>query len=114
VVKNYILIGFIYHSHSASPVDSTIKLCTLMNEVLQSHPPYLLLVGDFNYLAIDWLNEGLSGNVYEQNFMILLITVCCFSMLLNQLGIEKALNHIFLTLFLLIKKNFDSCTELLC
>ena len=58
----------IYRSPSASPVGSTIKLCTLMNEVLQSHPPYLLLVGDFNYPGIDWLNEGFSGNVYEQEF----------------------------------------------
>ena len=43
-----------------------------------------------NYTAILWI----LAMCMNKNFMILLITVCCFSMLLNQLSIDKALNEL--------------------
>ena len=66
--NSYLLVGAMYRSPSSNPNDSIAKLCCALKQVLESRPPYLLVVGDFNLPGIDWCNEKFSGNSYEQEF----------------------------------------------
>ena len=66
--SDYLLVGIIYRSPSSDAVGSTSKLCQLLNDVIYSHPPFLMITGDFNYPGIDWFDDQFFGNVYEQQF----------------------------------------------
>ena len=64
--SDYLLVGVIYRSPSTDAVNSTSKLCQLLTKVIQSHPPFLMIAGDFNYLGIDWFCDHFLGNEYQQ------------------------------------------------
>jgi len=66
--SDYLLVGAIYRSPSSDAINSIFKVCQLLNEVIQSHPPFLMIAGDFNYPGIDWFDNQFSGNEYEQQF----------------------------------------------
>ena len=59
------LCGCIYRSPSKErfiTIESTGKVCKIINEAVQRKNSYLLICGDFNYPSVDWENEYIREN----------------------------------------------------
>ena len=61
-----LLVGSIYRSPSSDKSTSTNDLCNLLNHVCSTMPSYLLVVGDFNYPNIDWINGCLTKTDHNE------------------------------------------------
>ncbi|XP_069114365.1 uncharacterized protein [Argopecten irradians] len=61
--KDELLIGLIYRSPTDSGIDiNNENLCKLITEVSSMKFSHYLLMGDFNYPAIDWINWNTKGD----------------------------------------------------
>ena len=93
-----LLVGSIYRSPSSDKSASTNDLCDLLNQVCSTMPSYLLVIGDFNYPNIDWINGCLTKTDHnEQLFdsMTLFKTVYYINLLPSPRELDQVLILIF-------------------
>ena len=57
--KDTLLVGCIYRSPNSSETNN-INLLKLLREVSENRYSHKLIMGDFNFPEIDWLNQSLS------------------------------------------------------
>ena len=79
-----LLVGNIYCSPSFDKSISTNKLCDLISYVCNTKPCYLLVVGDFNYPNIDWINGCLTGVDHNEQLFYDTLQDCVLFQLVTQ------------------------------
>ena len=83
--KENVLIGNIYCSPSSDKFISTNALCELINHINSTKSSHLLVVGDFNYVSIDWNRGCLTREDYSKQLFFDTIQDCVLFQFITQL-----------------------------
>ena len=96
--NNFLLAGCIYHGPSLSKFAATTDLCQLIESAYDLKTQYILIIGDFNYSNIDWINGvSLSDNLSDNLFLDTIQSHVLINILQNLPVTELVLNLIYQT-----------------